>query len=181
LNTYIHPDLKIESTVDCGEGEKKRKINFVTATAFEGCDIYQREGVTYVCANRSKTNTKLEIHTKIPQIVNRIRNSIYKDKAYRLYTEPLTKGCQTKKEFLSKTRKEIAKAKYLIRDIGRVPKRVQPYISKRQLNTHEYLMLNDKREYILNPNAKKRFKSVECTEPPVLRHRRGWKTRRSIE
>jgi hypothetical protein len=156
LNKYVHPDLKIESTTDCGEGEKKKKLTFVTATAFEGCDIYQREGVIYICADGTKTNTRLEIHTKIPQIVNRIRNSIYKDKAYLLYTEPLTKDCQTKREFLSKTKEEIEETKRLIRDIAKIPKRVQPYVSKKQLNTHEYLMTNDKGEYILNPNAKKR-------------------------
>ena len=62
LKRYIHKDLKIETVKDCSQTPKR--INFLTATAFEGCDIYQETGVTYICADGNRINTRLEIHTK---------------------------------------------------------------------------------------------------------------------
>ena len=97
LKKYANNALFIESTKDCKINPKK--ITFVTAKAFEGCDIEQEEGVTYICADGRKKHTRLEIHTKIPQIVNRIRNSKYKDTAYLLYTTSFTRDCKTKGEF----------------------------------------------------------------------------------
>jgi hypothetical protein len=82
LQKYIHESLKIETVPDSVKTLKK--VNFVTAIAFEGCDIYQKTAVGYICADGSKVSTKLEIHTKITQIFNRIRDSTYKDKAFSL-------------------------------------------------------------------------------------------------
>jgi hypothetical protein len=108
LQRYVHPDLRIESTSDCKDSPKK--LNFLTATAFEGCDIYQNDGVTYVCADGKKRSTRLEIHCQIPQIINRIRDSQYRDRAYLFYAEPFTKNCKTKDLFLKKTEEEIKEA-----------------------------------------------------------------------
>lgn len=67
-------------------GSEVCKINFYTATAFEGCDIYDEEGKSFVITDGSKDHTKIDIVTVLPQIIGRIRNSKYKDNVSLLYT-----------------------------------------------------------------------------------------------
>lgn len=62
------------------------KINFYTATAFEGCDIYDEEGKSFIITDGSKDHTKIDIVTVLPQIIGRIRNSRHKDNVSLLYT-----------------------------------------------------------------------------------------------
>jgi hypothetical protein len=153
LQRYVHSDLRIESTSDCKDSPKK--LNFLTATAFEGCDIYQSDGVSYVCADGKKRSTRLEIHCQIPQIINRIRDSKYKDRAYLFYAEPFTKNCNTKDSFLKKTEKEIKEAEKLLKDMNKISPRIKEIINKKRLDTHEFLLLEDGK-YIINKNARKR-------------------------
>ncbi len=54
-----------------------KKINFYTATAFEGCDIYDENGRTYVVSDKYKSHTLVDISTLFIQIAGRIRNSRY--------------------------------------------------------------------------------------------------------
>lgn len=56
------------------------KINFVTSANFEGVDFYDKEGVTYIISDSKHEYTKYSIVTTIPQIVGRLRDSIYNDK-----------------------------------------------------------------------------------------------------
>ena len=51
-------DYPIESTTD-----KVKKINFYTSTCFEGCDIYDTDGKTYIVSDKSKSHTLLDIST----------------------------------------------------------------------------------------------------------------------
>jgi AraC-like DNA-binding protein len=153
LQRYIHPDLRIESTSDCKDSPKK--LNFLTVTAFEGCDIYQSDGVSYVCAAGKKRSTRLEIHCQIPQIINRIRDSKYRDRAYLLYVELFTKNCNTKDSLLKKTEEEIKEAEKLLKDIRKISPRIKEIINKKCLDTHGFLILENNK-YIINKNARKR-------------------------
>ena len=54
-----------------------RKINFYTACVFEGADIYDKLGRTYIVVNNKRNSTKLCMTTLVPQICGRIRDSIY--------------------------------------------------------------------------------------------------------
>lgn len=53
----------------------EKKFNFITSTAFKGCDFYSDSGVTYIISNTSNSNTLISIDTDIKQIAGRIRNS----------------------------------------------------------------------------------------------------------
>ncbi|WP_255489399.1 DEAD/DEAH box helicase family protein [Dysgonomonas sp. 216] len=53
-------------------------INFYTSTSFEGCDIYDKNGKTYIVSDRRKSHTLLDISTLIIQICGRIRDSDYR-------------------------------------------------------------------------------------------------------
>lgn len=67
--------LNVESTTT-----KPRKYNFYTASAFEGCDIFDPIGKTIILCDTSISTTILDISTLVRQICGRLRNSIYKEK-----------------------------------------------------------------------------------------------------
>lgn len=56
-----------------------RKINFYTATAFEGVDIYDSVGKTIVVSDTNISQSLVDISTLFIQICGRLRDSIYKD------------------------------------------------------------------------------------------------------
>lgn len=66
--------LNIESTKTL-----PKKYNFYTASAFEGCDIYDEKGKTIIICDTTISTTILDISTLIRQICGRLRDSIYKD------------------------------------------------------------------------------------------------------
>jgi hypothetical protein len=54
-----------------------KRVHLYTSVAFEGADIYDEDGVSYVAIDCRKSNTKLDMCITIPQIAGRIRNSKY--------------------------------------------------------------------------------------------------------
>ena len=67
-------------------GEPK-KINFMTSTVFEGCDLKDEEGRIYIISDGSKAHTIVDISTSFQQIAGRIRNTKYKDVITHIYNE----------------------------------------------------------------------------------------------
>lgn len=88
--------LKTGSTLD-----PVAKYNFYTATAFEGCDIFDPNGKTVILCDTSISTTILDISTLVRQICGRLRNSIYK--------EEVTLILNTSKHRYAGTSKEIFK------------------------------------------------------------------------
>lgn len=67
--------------------DKPKKINFLTSTAFEGSDIYDEDGRTFIISDPNNTHSLLDISTSVQQIAGRIRNSKYAGNIYHLYKE----------------------------------------------------------------------------------------------
>lgn len=67
--------------------EEPKKINFYTSTCFEGCDIYDQDGRTYIISDSYRKYTLNDVHTTLRQITGRIRNTRYKSPIYHLYRE----------------------------------------------------------------------------------------------
>jgi hypothetical protein len=55
------------------------RYNFYTATAFEGCDIFDEKGKTIILCDTNIATTILDIATLVRQICGRLRNSYYKE------------------------------------------------------------------------------------------------------
>lgn len=62
-----------------------RMFNLYTSTAFEGCDIYDDKGRTFIVSEPYKTYTMPDIATSFIQIAGRIRNSMYNGEVIHLY------------------------------------------------------------------------------------------------
>jgi hypothetical protein len=63
-----------------------KQINFYTSTCFEGCDIYDKNGRTYIVSDKNKSHTLLDISTLIIQICGRIRDSHYKTEITHIFS-----------------------------------------------------------------------------------------------
>lgn len=72
------------NTIDCKTNPKK--INLLTSTAFEGSDIYDENGKTYIVSDGKMNFTLTDISTSFQQIAGRIRNSQYWSSISHLYT-----------------------------------------------------------------------------------------------
>lgn len=94
-------------------------INFYTATAFCGADIYDENGVTVIASDAYKQHTLLDVSTMIPQIMGRIRNSRYKDHALHIYSENRYDN-SNEEEYLTSIKKDFEQAKNYAEDINKM-------------------------------------------------------------
>lgn len=88
----IIKNLNVDYRVVCSENSKNKvknfskvnspikKLNFYTSCAFEGCDIYDPDGLCLILCDTILSTTVLDISTKIRQICGRLRDSKYKDR-----------------------------------------------------------------------------------------------------
>lgn len=63
-----------------------KKVNLLTSTVFEGSDIYDENGRTYIISNPAKISSLLYISTQVQQICGRVRNSKYIGEITHLYS-----------------------------------------------------------------------------------------------
>ena len=148
--------------------DKPHKINFLTSKCFEGCDILDKDGVTYVCADGKKKHTRVEIHTKLAQIVNRIRDSRFKSVVNLLYSKSFIGGAIDKETFLRNSERELDKVRLLVDSYNRAYEEIKGQFSEEEANTilshnrvgldtNEYVTVNyETGKFITNPNYLKK-------------------------
>lgn len=87
-----------------------KKINFYTSTCFEGCDLYDENGVTFIVSDGSKSQTLLDISTLFTQICGRLRDSKYKGEIVHVFSTTKYSREVTLEEFVASTKKVLAEA-----------------------------------------------------------------------
>lgn len=155
IKKYVHVSLEIEDVTT-----KPKKLNFITARSFEGCDIYDEDGVTYICADGKKKHTRLEIHTKIPQIINRIRNSKYNHTVYLLYKTAYIPTNMSLVEYIKYIEEQVAKAKRQVDEIKTLSEDLKELLDNVVLETNEFMTKDDNNNLIPNYNAGKRGRAL---------------------
>lgn len=83
-----------------GSSDPHGKINFITSAAFEGADFMDEEGVTYIVTEDQYEHTKYSVTTAIPQIVGRLRKSIYNGTVHVIFDSCTLLDARTPEEFL---------------------------------------------------------------------------------
>lgn len=78
---------------------KPKKINFITSTCFDGVDLFDKDGVTYIISDGDRQHTLIDISTSFIQIAGRIRDSKYRDIIYHVYTNTRYSGLKTYEDF----------------------------------------------------------------------------------
>ena len=97
----LHPDIVKIICADKPENQQKlgsvhkiskdlktpKLINFYTATAFEGVDIFDKEGKTFILSDGKLAHTLIDISTLFIQICGRIRDSHYNNEITHIYSK----------------------------------------------------------------------------------------------
>ena len=97
--------FKIASTTD-----PVKPINFYTSTCFEGCDIYDPNGYTFIICDPNRPNTLLDISTSMLQICGRIRESKYKGHMALIYNTTRYEDADTLEAYKERVKEEVQKA-----------------------------------------------------------------------
>lgn len=128
-----------------------KKINFYTSTCFEGCDIFDPDGVTFIVSDGRKAHTLLDISTLFTQICGRIRDSRYKAQIVHVYSTTKYSNAVTLDEFVAATQRTLADAEKFASDINAVdePSREKllkkiPYINEQYVRIADNRLIVEK-------------------------------------
>ena len=132
-------------------------INFYTSCVFEGCDIEDKFGRTYIVVNSNRTSSKVCMTTLVPQICGRVRDSIYINDVKMLVCGNIDCLDYTRDEWLSIVVDNLLKAKSTV-DTYNHAKHLPN--NQKILNTlrnsalvDPYLLLTDDKEVVVNQCA----------------------------
>ena len=122
-------------------GSVVKKINFYTATAFEGCDIFDEDGKNFIVTDGGKDYTKIDIVTLLPQIIGRIRNSKHKGIVDLIYSKNDYISDVTEKEYEIEVKKMIDQANVTLKDFNSVSDMTKEAILE-GAKTNSYLIVD---------------------------------------
>jgi hypothetical protein len=104
-------------TLPSSVGVEPKKINLLTSTVFEGSDIYDEEGKTYIISDATKAHTLVDISTSFQQIAGRIRNSKYITEITHFFTFTRYNGL-TYNQFKEKSEEDIKLTKSAVEEFN---------------------------------------------------------------
>ena len=123
-----------------------KKINFYTSTCFEGCDIYDENGVTFIVSDGNKSHTLLDISTLFTQICGRLRDSKYKGEIIHVYSTTKYSRDVTLDEFVASTKKVLAEAVSYADEINKLSDTArEKTLSKIKYINEQYVRIEDNR------------------------------------
>ncbi|WP_200974448.1 hypothetical protein [Echinicola sp. 20G] len=94
--------------------DKPKKIQFITSTAFEGADFYDKEGRIIIISDPSKSHTLVDISTSLQQIAGRIRDTKFIDEIWHLYSHTRYDESLSYDEYRDKVNQNINAANELV-------------------------------------------------------------------
>lgn len=145
-----------------------RKINFYTSTAFEGADVLDEEGQTYIIINGARDASKVDFHVLIPQIVGRIRNTKYNEHINLLVGNIPEAASVTKAQWTEKVSKRITESKQRLEFLSNPPASVPDVVidgARENALEDKYTFLNEKGElYVSDVALKAELQAYEALE-----------------
>ena len=109
IHKHLGKNYNIEFTTDL-----LKRITFCTATLFEGSDLYDENGLTYIITDGTKDHTKYDILTTLPQIIGRLRDSKYRDTVYVILSPSYYFAYTSPEEFEKEVRKQLKSAENIV-------------------------------------------------------------------
>ena len=97
-----------------------KRINFYTSTAFEGCDIYDKRGKTFIITDIHRGHTLLDMSTTFIQVAGRVRDSVYKSEVTHLYNTNQYRTNVSLEEFRAATGRQAGKSKSFVEAINQM-------------------------------------------------------------
>ena len=130
----------------CQPSDPVKKINFYTSTCFEGCDIYDQQGVTFIVSDGNKSNTLLDISTLFTQICGRLRDSRYKGEIIHVYSTTKYSREVTLDEFTAATKNVLTEAVSYADEINKLSETTRiKTLSKIKYINEQYVRIEDNR------------------------------------
>ena len=110
-----------------------KMFNFYTSTCFEGQDIFDPVGRTFIISEAYKDHTKMDVMTSLLQICGRIRDSKYRTEINQFYAQSDYKDVSLE-EFKESIEKQIKEAEHdaeLLNELSQGGKEIiKGYINK---------------------------------------------------
>ena len=131
---------------------KPKKINFLTSTVFEGCDIFDEDGVTIILSDPYFKNSLLDISTSVQQIAGRIRDSRYIGEIYHLFRKNRYFGELSTEDYQKHILKETERNKRLAEQYNRLDEEARKGIKELDL---PYIEKGDDNKFHFDPNRPK--------------------------
>jgi len=131
------------------------KVNFYTSTCFEGCDIFDMQGKTYIVSNGKNPNTLYDISTLFVQIIGRIRDSEYKDEVVHIFSNSGYNGDVSYLDYKSIEEREYIISQTAVNEYNAQNKQLRKERILRWGKDHfmnRFIRLNEKDEFILDGN-----------------------------
>ncbi len=133
--------------------DKPKKINLLTSTVFEGCDIYDSDGKIYIVSDNKKAHTLIDIATSFQQIAGRIRNSKYAGLIHHIYHTTKYDVNVSYDEYKETCMSNITEAKELVSEINLTSSRIKNALDIDKLNDSYVNIDND--SYFFDANLVK--------------------------
>jgi hypothetical protein len=156
-------------TVDDVVDKPVGKLNFYTSTMFEGSDIYDTQGKTYIIINGLRDYTKVDFHVLVPQICGRIRDTEYNEYVNILLSNvPEVASC-SKDEWQSTVLTKIKGSNDLLEALNSPTNKDKPAVVKALLDSigkDPYIFLDDEKKtfYVSDVALKSELQSYEAME-----------------
>jgi len=132
-----------------------KRINLLTATVFEGSDIYDPDGKIYIVSDAEKAHTLTDISTSFQQIAGRIRNSRFLDEITHLYSSTRYSDISYA-EFKGSVEKETLLAKQMEQEFNNMSSSVRHRLLPTMNFNELYVSKTDAEATIrFNPNLTK--------------------------
>ncbi len=127
--------------------EPVKPYNFYTSTAFEGCDIYDENGLAVIVNDGHIPHSLLPVDTLFFQIAGRLRNSIYRDYIINIFSPTKNTDDVTYDEYVEASEKAFKEAEEYARrmnsnNIG--PDLAVLYTNKRYVRVQDGRMIADR-------------------------------------
>ena len=129
-------EFKIETAND-----PVKMFNFYTSTCFEGQDIFDENGRTFIVSEPYKNHTKMDVMTSLLQICGRIRDSKYRTEINQIYSESEYKDVSLE-EYKASIQKNIEDADHDAELLNKLTQGCQAII-KGYVNKAPYLGIVD--------------------------------------
>lgn len=105
-----------------------KPISFYTSTCFEGQDIIDPNGRSFIVSHAQKDHTMLDISTTFIQICGRIRTSAYNDEIVHFYSTNRYMSEVSLEDFESATNKTLMEAEQCVDWLNSAPERMKPKV-----------------------------------------------------
>jgi hypothetical protein len=110
--------------------DELKPISFYTSTCFEGQDIIDPNGRSFIVSHAQKEHTMLDISTTFIQICGRIRNSDYNDEIVHLYSTSRYLTDVSLETFEQATYKALEEAELFANWLNSAPDKQKPKVLK---------------------------------------------------